>query len=137
MFSKYKSIFVILLLLINTNVQAKQHKQTKHVQHKVVHHSPKHKMTGIASWYSYQAGNKSHKTASGEVFSPYKHTAAHRSLPFGTKVKVTNLRNDKTVQVVINDRGPYRRGRIIDLSQAAKNQLEMGGTTKVSIEIIR
>ena len=62
-----KSIFVILLLLINTNVQAKQHKQTKHVHHKVVHHSPKHKMTGVASWYSYQAGNKSHKTASGEL----------------------------------------------------------------------
>ena len=137
MLTKYKSIFVILLLLINTNVQAKQHKQTKHVHHnKVVHHSPKHKMTGVASWYSYQAGNKSHKTASGEVFSPYKHTAAHRSLPFGTKVKVTNLRNDKTVQVIINDRGPYAKGRVIDLSKAAAKAIDMKGIDKVHLKII-
>ena len=131
-----KSIFVILLLL-SSSVQAKQHKQTKHVHHnKVVHHSPKHKMTGVASWYSYQAGNRSHKTASGEVFSPYKHTAAHRSLPFGTKVKVTNLRNDKTVQVVINDRGPYAKGRVIDLSKAAAKAIDMKGIDKVHLKII-
>ena len=73
---------------------------------------------------------------SGEVFSPYKHTAAHRSLPFGTKVKVTNLRNDKTVQVVINDRGPYAKGRVIDLSKAAAKAIDMKGIDKVHLKII-
>lgn len=117
---KYKSIFVILLFLINTQVQAKQI----------------HKLHGTASWYTYQKGNKSHKTASGELFSPYKHTAAHRTLPFGTKVKVTNLKNNKSVTVVINDRGPFRKGRIIDLSKSAAKTIGMTGTDKVSVKIL-
>ena len=123
MLTKYKSIFVILLLLTNT-VQAKQHKQVKH------------KMNGTASWYSYQAGNRSHKTASGEIFNPHKHTAAHKTLPFGTKVKVTNLKNNKTVTVVITDRGPFVRGRVIDLSKSAARAINIDGIQKVSLKII-
>lgn len=122
-----KSIFIILLFLTNTQVQAKQHKQVKPIHHK---------MNGTASWYSYQASNRSHKTASGEVFSPKKMTAAHKTLPFGTKVKVTNLDNKKSVVVTINDRGPFVRGRIIDLSKSAAKMIGMTGIEKVSLRIV-
>jgi rare lipoprotein A len=78
---------------------------------------------GKASYYG--ARHHGNKTASGERFDQYALTAAHRSLPFGTRVRVTNLRNDKQVVVRINDRGPYARGRIIDLSYKAAEQLDM------------
>lgn len=89
---------------------------------------------GNASWYG--PGFHGHKTASGERFNVRAMTAAHKTLKLGTRVKVTNLRNNKTVIVVINDRGPFVRGRIIDLSQAAKTKLSMNGTAKVRLEII-
>ena len=68
----------------------------------------------------------------------YKLTAAHRSLPFGTQVRVTNLSNQRSVTVRINDRGPYYQGRIIDLSQAAAERLGMitAGITKVKVEVL-
>ena len=77
------------------------------------------------------------RTASGEVTGPSGFTAAHRTLPFGTKVLVTNVRNGKTVVVRIVDRGPYGRGRIIDVSRAAARELDMidSGTTMVSVEL--
>jgi rare lipoprotein A len=78
---------------------------------------------GKASYYGARHHGK--KTASGERFNQHSLTAAHRSLPFGTRVRVTNLRNDKQVVVRINDRGPYARGRIIDLSHKAAEQLDM------------
>jgi len=85
--------------------------------------------SGLASFYS------GGRTASGEVTGPAGLTAAHRTLPFGTKVVVTNLRSGKTVVVRITDRGPYGRGRIIDVSRAAALELGMidSGTTMVSI----
>ena len=124
-----KSIFIMIILMISTPLNAKQHK---------VHTKPQHKLSGVASWYSYQKSNRSHKTASGEMFSPNKHTAAHKTLPFGTKVKVTNLKNNKSVNVVINDRGPFIKGRVIDLSRAAAKAIDlMGtGTSNVSIKVI-
>ncbi|MCG4451994.1 septal ring lytic transglycosylase RlpA family protein [Pseudomonas sp. MMS21-TM103] len=78
---------------------------------------------GQASYYG--ARHHGQKTASGERFDRHALTAAHRSLPFGSKVLVTNLRNDKSVVVRINDRGPYAKKRIIDLSQKAAEQLDM------------
>ncbi|KOY88080.1 hypothetical protein AD998_06225 [bacterium 336/3] len=91
---------------------------------------------GMASYY----GGKFHgrKTASGETFDTYKLTAAHRTLKFGTKVKVTNLKNNKSVIVRINDRGPFAHARIIDVSQAAAQELGMmlSGTAKVQIEVV-
>ncbi|MDB5639717.1 MAG: rare lipoprotein [Bradyrhizobium sp.] len=74
-------------------------------------------------------------TASGEVTGPTGFTAAHRTLAFGTKVLVTNVGNGKTVIVRITDRGPYRRGRIMDVSHAAARELDMidSGTTLVSV----
>src|ERR1700736_1738168 len=89
-----------------------------------------HAETGIAAFYG------GGRTASGEVSGPNGLTAAHRTLPFGTKVLVTNMRNGRTVVVRIIDRGPYGRGRIIDLSRAAARELDMirAGTTRVSVE---
>ncbi len=80
-------------------------------------------MTGIASWYGRRFMGK--KTASGEIFDPEKMTAAHRRLPMGTIIKVTNLKNGREIVVRINDRGPYIPGRIIDLSRAAARQMDM------------
>ena len=84
---------------------------------------------GMASFYA------SHDTASGEVTGTMGLTAAHRTLPFGTNVLVTNVGNGKSVVVRITDRGPYRRGRIIDVSRAAARQLDMieSGATLVSV----
>ncbi|TCD16717.1 septal ring lytic transglycosylase RlpA family protein [Oricola cellulosilytica] len=75
---------------------------------------------GKASWYALHS-----QTASGEMMNPAAMTAAHRSLPFGTKVKVTNERTGKSVVVRINDRGPFIKGRIIDLSKAAAGHIGM------------
>lgn len=92
--------------------------------------------TGIASWY----GTKFHgrKTSSGEPYDVYKITAAHKSLPLPTYVKVTNLENDRTLVVRVNDRGPFKEGRIIDLSYAAAVQLGVfpKGTAQVLVESI-
>jgi len=90
--------------------------------------------TGTASYYGAQHQGK--RTASGEPFNQHAMTAAHRQLPFGTRVKVTNLANDKSVIVRINDRGPHTRGRLIDLSREAAAQLGMlqGGTAHVRIQ---
>ncbi|MFO1152659.1 MAG: septal ring lytic transglycosylase RlpA family protein [Rhodospirillales bacterium] len=91
--------------------------------------------SGVASWYG--PGFHGRKTASGERFNQYQMTAAHKRLPLGTVATVTNLKNGKSVQVEINDRGPYVRGRIIDLSKAAADHLGMrnSGTTPVRLEV--
>jgi len=92
---------------------------------------------GAASYY----GNEFHgkKTASGEVYDKTKFTCAHRELPFGTRVRVTNLSNKKSVIVRVNDRGPFIKGRIVDLSFAAAREIVMikEGIIKVKIEVIR
>jgi len=87
--------------------------------------------TGFAAYY------RSGKTASGEVSRPDEFTAAHRTLPFGTMVLVTNIRSGRSVIVRINDRGPYGRGRIIDVSHAAARELGMIGAGTVSVRIDR
>lgn len=91
---------------------------------------------GEASWY----GKKYHgrKTASGEKYNMNKLTAAHRTLPFGTKVRVTRLDNGRSVVVRINDRGPFVRGRIIDVSREGAKKLDMirDGIADVRVEII-
>jgi len=91
--------------------------------------------TGEASWYGAQHQGK--QTASGTNFDQAGLTAAHPSLPFGSKIKVTNLANGKSVEVEITDRGPFAENRIIDLSQAAAKVLEMidSGTATVRLEL--
>ncbi|WP_274630522.1 septal ring lytic transglycosylase RlpA family protein [Arvimicrobium flavum] len=87
---------------------------------------------GRASWYALYS-----KTASGERMNPAEMTAAHRSLPFGTKVAVTNKRNGKTVVVRINDRGPFIKGRVIDLSKAAASKIGMVGSGHAPVCMVR
>jgi rare lipoprotein A len=93
------------------------------------------RQVGTASWYG--PGFNGKKTASGKRFDQNKLTAAHRSLPLDTVVKVTNLDNGKAVKVEINDRGPYSGKRVIDLSRAAARKLDMtdDGTARVRIEV--
>lgn len=89
---------------------------------------------GVASWYGREFAG--HRTASGERFDPAEYTAAHRTLPFGSKVRVT--RNGHSVVVRINDRGPFARGRVIDLSQAAANELGLvrAGSGQVTLALL-
>lgn len=97
---------------------------------------PDYDVTGVASWY----GGKFHgrRTASGQRYDMNAMTAAHRTLPFGSKVRVTNLRNDRAVILTINDRGPFVRGRIIDVSRRAAERLGFRGqgTTRVRVQVV-
>lgn len=90
--------------------------------------------TGMASWYGKAHHGK--KTASGERFNMYGLTAAHRKLPLGTLVRVTNVANGKSVTVKVNDRGPFHGNRVLDLSKGAADAIGMtaSGTAKVQIE---
>jgi rare lipoprotein A len=91
---------------------------------------------GLASWYG--PGFHGNRTANGEVFNQYAMTAAHRSLPFGTRVRVTNLDNGRSAVVRINDRGPYAGGRIIDMSAGSARQigLDQSGVAPVRLEVL-
>jgi rare lipoprotein A len=88
---------------------------------------------GTASFYGKEHQGK--RTASGEPFDPYALTAAHPSLPFGTRLRVTNLENGRSVVVRVNDRGPYLSGRIVDLSLAAARALGASGSGVVRVRI--
>jgi rare lipoprotein A len=88
--------------------------------------------SGVASVYSTDSGSG---TASGQKLNPNALTAAHRTLPFGTKVRVTNKSNGRSVIVTINDRGPFTRGRIIDVTPAAARALGFSGLAKVSLNV--
>jgi len=89
---------------------------------------------GQASWY----GSKFHgrPTASGEIYDMYKKSAAHKTLPLGTYVKITNLRNNKFTIVRVNDRGPFVKGRVIDLSYEAAKEIELVGPGVVDVKIV-
>ena len=93
--------------------------------------------TGEASWYG--PGFYGNRTANGEVFRPGTLTAAHRTLPFGTKVRVTNLWNGRSAVVRINDRGPFHGRRVIDLAHGAASQLGLvaSGIAQVKLEVLR
>ena len=97
-------------------------------------HAATYHTKGMASWYGFESGNRN---ADGSKFNPYGLSAAHRFLPFGTKVRVTNMKNKKSVIVPIKDRGPFVKGRIIDLSLGAARMLGIHGVTMVEIEAIQ
>lgn len=99
--------------------------------------SETHALRGVASYYSSDFHGK--KTANGERFNMYDLTAAHKTLPFNTKVKVINLKNNKSVVIRINDRGPFKKSRIIDLSKAAAEKIGLiqTGTAKVKLIILQ
>ncbi len=96
----------------------------------------KKRESGVASYYGPEFAFR--RTASGEMFDPKEMTAAHRTLPFGTKIRVTNLANGKRVVLRVNDRGPYRKGRVIDVSHAAARKLGFShhGTARVRIDVL-
>lgn len=98
--------------------------------------NPSHPLAGVASYYADEFHGR--KTANGEVYDMHTMTAAHRTLPFGTKIKVKNTTNGKTVIVRVNDRGPFKDDRIIDVSFEAAKQLGMigPGTAWVELEIL-
>ena len=89
---------------------------------------------GEASWYG--PGFHGRRTANGEVFNTHALTAAHRTLPFGTKVRVVNEKTGRSVVVRINDRGPFAKGRVIDLAHAAARQIGMSGTARVALQAV-
>ncbi len=93
--------------------------------------------TGVASYYALKFHGR--KTANGDIFHKDSLTAAHKTLPFGTLVRVTNLKNNKSVIVRINDRGMHGKKRIIDLSQAAAKEINMlgSGLVKVKLEVLK
>ena len=90
--------------------------------------------TGVASWYGGNFNGR--KTANGETYDMWAMTAAHKSLPFGTVVKVTNTKNGDSTVVRINDRGPFVGGRVIDLSRAAANDINLDGLANVKLTIL-
>src|SRR5688572_14754413 len=94
-------------------------------------------LRGIASWYGEEFAGRT--TANGEIFDPMQLTAAHRTLPFGTVVDVTNNKTSQTVRVRINDRGPYIGNRVLDLSYAAAHQIGLiqPGSGEVDMKIVR
>jgi rare lipoprotein A len=110
-----KSILLSFGILLSPTVNAKEYQ------------------VGIASYYGKQHHGK--KTASGAIFNMFAMTAAHRFLKLGTKLKVVNLKNHKSVMVTITDRGPYIRGRIIDLSFGAAKSIGITGLGQVSLEL--
>ncbi len=126
-------IIISALILLGTNQAIssfKNKEQSPEITTKIK------EIKGIASWYG--PGFQGRPTASGERYDINAFTAAHRTLKFGTKVRVTNLNNDRSVIVRINDRGPFNQKRIIDLSGAAANSIGMieTGLAPVKIEIL-
>ena len=89
--------------------------------------------SGLAAFYAHRL--EGHKTASGAIYRPNGMTAAHKTLPFGTKVKITNKKNGKTATAVINDRGPTTPGRILDVSRRVARQLGFGKTGMAEVEL--
>ena len=110
--------------------------QVKKVSYSPVSAKAKFASSGVASYYG--PGFHGRRTANGETFNMHAMTAAHRTLPFGTLIKVTNLSNGKSTIVRVNDRGPYVGNRVIDLSVAAAKQIGSthSGVAQVSLEIV-
>ncbi len=96
----------------------------------------KDNFVGIASYYADMFVGK--LTANGEIYTHDKMTCAHKTLPFGTKLKVTNLKNERSVIVTVNDRGPYVKGRVVDLTKEAAKKIDMvrSGIVEVKVEIL-
>lgn len=129
--NKLHAVAVVLSLVVTMPAMASQNhqRQAEFQQSAAV-------QVGAASWYGrWHAGRR---TATGERFDPRAMTCAHRSLPLGSVIKVTDLATGKKVAVEVNDRGPYVKGRILDLSEGAARELGIGdkGVTMVRLEVI-
>ncbi|HOY70606.1 MAG TPA: septal ring lytic transglycosylase RlpA family protein [Methylotenera sp.] len=124
------TLSVLLFSPLQSDAKSKQKQHTKTVK-------VQKSQVGVASFYAKKFHGR--RTASGEIFNNNDLTAAHLTLPFGTKVKVTRLKTGKSVIVRINDRGPHVRGRIIDLSYGAAKKIGLvqAGTARVRIEVVQ
>jgi rare lipoprotein A len=132
-----KTVFHGILFFLCTLCLSCMHRQSSHFDYSLPKHSRLIKsQEGIASWYGKDFHGK--RTSNGDIYDMHKLTAAHKELPLGTRVRVTNLENRRQVDVLINDRGPFVRGRIIDLSYAAAKALDMvdQGTALVRITLL-
>ena len=114
-------------------LEARERKSQPTATKQVITRTTRPMERGVASWYGRQFHGK--RTASGETFDMFKMTAAHRTLPLGSKVKVRNPRNGKSVVVLVNDRGPYAKNRIIDLSYSAAKELGIARAGTAIVEI--
>lgn len=128
----FQSIFLIAALVIS-GCTSKQPEGRAVRPHVAKHRAGPPVSGGRASWYG--PGFEGRKTASGETFKSGDLTAGHRSLPLGTRVEVTHVRSGRKVRVRINDRGPYVKGRVIDLSRAAAERLGLVGTGVAPVTI--
>ncbi len=138
-FNKKRVVFLLLCALCTVSIYSLRTVAGEHCfANTAANYAPgrANLQVGIASWYGKRFHGR--KTAAGERYNMYALTAAHRYLPLGTIVKVTDLSNNRKVIVRINDRGPFIKGRIIDLSLAAACELRMvkKGITKVRVEVL-
>lgn len=149
----FPALLVLAVLAVVTSAPAQarsghhgwhsHHARGHHHSYRHRHHSRRHHVGhrgraaagGNASWYGSELAGR--RTANGERFNPNGLTAAHRSLPFGTRVRVTNRVTGRSVVVRINDRGPFVGGRQIDLARGAARAIGMGGTSYVSMAVVR
>ena len=131
-----KKLNLIVILFIAVIFTGCSSTSTKQTNSKTSQYSRNHQLRGQASWYGKNYHGK--LTASGEKYNMRAYTAAHKTLPFGTIVKVTNTNNGKSVDVKINDRGPFIAGRVIDLSPKAFNKIgdTNQGLFPVTIQIL-
>lgn len=120
--------------VVSAAVRKKRRPPAARTMDRVTYEPGKGMQVGHASWYG--PGFHGRRTASGERFDRNAMTLASRHLPFGTRVRVTNLTNGKAVEGRVNDRGPFVRGRIVDLSQGMARRLGIGGVGKVRVEVI-
>lgn len=128
--------FMLALVSLNTYAYAKDFSKTSGFYVTMPKNTLSQKQVGTASWYGKQFHGR--KTANGETFNIEQFTAAHNSLPFGSVARVTNLNNQRSIKVVINDRGPFVGNRIIDLSKKAAEALGFSrqGVAKVQVEYL-
>jgi rare lipoprotein A len=146
--SKALAIYVILLFLLSgctssprfaeRDGYSKDGRITQQIEQPGKNPSGKILLTleGVVSYYAHDFNGK--QTSSGEIYDMNALTAAHRNFPFGTKVRVTNLENNKTVIVRVNDRGPFKEGRIMDLSLGSAKEIDLilNGTAHVRLEVL-
>lgn len=127
---KQKFVTLTLLLLLSCSAHANDRNKPRN---KIVQKT----QIGLGSWYGKRFHGK--RTANGEKYDMYEYTAAHKTLPFNTLIEVTNLKNNRKVKVRINDRGPYVKKRIIDLSYLAAKQLGYAGrgVSKLKIKVLK
>jgi rare lipoprotein A len=135
-FGSRKAAGVLGMLLLALSAAAGDSVRPEGVSHEKDSEQKSKSETGVASYYADKYHGK--QTASGEIFDMHALTAAHPTYKFGTRVKVTHLANNRSVTVRINDRGPFMKGRVIDLSLAAAKELQMvkSGIAQVKLEIV-